>query len=1052
MAQTKTLSVPITGGIREDLSEHMAPPGTLTNAENVRFPIDGEVEARRGTTALAIATSADVPYSGILDSGGPDFLAAVPGGFVFGAQGYSYRYDLTKNRVHAVGSYANAIPAGRFATIASEEATYTLGKNTPWPLSVAVGGGYVAICWSVGNGQGNVGPLTVGGSAVSVKVQIYTEGGTLVTTYTTGTYAAAWVLYDAVTAAFILVAQNGTALDAAIITLAATGATLGAFVNVGTLTTATSYWAACPWPGIGWAISYQSAATTVTINSIAGTTVLNTQTFANGGIQPLSLYADATNVYAGWVDVGANCASKYRAYGTTLVLASGGDITIYTDVGVAALTLTPPLFGTTVAAPPRAYAVIGRSIGLCSDAGNLTFIIPFLVTPAGATTAGSPIYNMFPASGPFNSGMIWCRMRTPNPADFGNNYVRHVLLDYQTDRYVGATTILKDPRVALVGEAFADLASGDYLGGSYFMHLCNPVQKSDSNWIAGITRLVRSEQFTGSTAWGLAIGEWLEYTTDAPRQVRNLGDEVVVPGSPVLLGNDAVGSLHYGITPTTENQGQGMDLGFFGDPSAPVATQSDTANGALTLLGTYQCRSVLEFVDALGRRWRSAPSRIYSITMTGTNDTITHTCPYTHGWMRQYFGSLIPSGITRHIYRTVDKGSTFYRATPPQGAPLANLDASGTFLDTMNDGQLATREVLYTDGGVLNNDHPSSCRFVAIMEDRIWLGGLWDQTQIQSSKAIVPGEPPQFSDSPAFRVVLPHRCTGLAAQDGVLIAFCEDAIYAIQGSGPNDQGQGAWDAPRVITRSTGCINELSILETSSGIFFQSARGIEILPRGLGEPQFIGSGVQDSLGSSSVVATAVIKSETSRTARFCIGGATVLVFDLDSNAWSRDVYPMNVAAICDTESGAVIAMKAISGGYGFLLETPTAVNDSTGNNPQAVQSTLQWAAVRPFGIAGQGRFTGAIGMFDEITANSSPGYQTANATLFLTVDTAAEPGKAYDMGVMTSPDYRKRAPLKDSGSAAVLKLTTAANGWRFMGWTLELDDSGGGRRMAETEQG
>ncbi len=69
--------------------------------------------------------------------------------------------------------------------------------------------------------------------------------------------------------------------------------------------------------------------------------------------------------------------------------------------------------------------------------------------------------------------------------------------------------------------------------------------------------------------------------------------------------------------------------------------------------------------------------------------------------------------------------------------------------------------------------------------------GLWQQNIIQSSKIIVPGEPVQFSDLPSFQVPLPvaGACTGIAAQDGTLVAFTATAIYSVQGLGPNDQGR-----------------------------------------------------------------------------------------------------------------------------------------------------------------------------------------------------------------------------------------------------------------------
>jgi hypothetical protein len=1057
MSQSKTIHVPVTPGMREDLSPHAAPPGTLTIAENVRFPVAGEVESRRGTTALSVATSADVSYDDVITNDGPDFLQAVPGGFVFGAQGYGFRYDFGQSRAHAAGSYSDAVPHGRFATIAAEGASYADEDATPYPLSVAVGGGYVVIVWSGGYAAGNI-------TASSIKVQVYTEGGTLVTTFTDDDHSAAWVVYDSVAAAFVLVMQGDassgpTDIFAAVLTVASTGVTLGSLVDVATLNSSDDYWAACAWSGQGWALVHQSGATTITVQKLTGTTVVTGTPLTTGTATPvMSVYADTTHLYVGWVDVAADNTAKARVYDTSLSNTSGGDVTVYTDVGQTSITLTPPLFGPCVAAS-TAFVVIGRATSLCGASDASTYLIARRLDATGTlTTANSVTYNMLPASAPFNNGMVWCRMRTPNTSTNGNNYVRHVLLDFMADRLSTSESSyrLRFPRVALIGDAFADPSASNYAGGSYQMHLDTPKSLSNGHWIVGIPRLVRSELSTSGVPRGLALGEWLEFATDAPRDVRLMGAEAVVAGSPVLMSPaGSQGTLRYATAslslPAAANQNQGMDLGFFVEAALDAGVQSAEAGSNLTLLGTYQFRAVIEWIDGLGRRWRGRPSRVVTVTLSGSNDAVTFTAADDYAWVRQVDGFVSgnPSDLRKVLYRTTAGGSTFYRVSVPQGGVAG---AGGIILDKLNDTYAQTHEVLYTDGGVLDNDHPPSCRYIAVTEDRLWFGGLWDETQIQSSKILVPGEPPQFSDSPAFRVVLPDDCTGLAAQDGVLIAFCASAIYAVQGAGPTDQGQGDWGSPRVITRSTGCINSLSILETSAGIFFQSPRGIEMLPRGLGEPVFIGSPVQDTLGSATITSAAVIKSGTSSTARFCLGTTTVLVFDLETNAWSRDVYPAAVVAVTDTEDGAVLALKDVSNGYGFLLEGGATVNDSTGNGPTAVASVLQWADIRPFGIAGQGRFTGAIGLFDELTTGSSPGYQTANATLYVTVDRATDAGKGYDMGVMQSPDYRKHVPLNDAGTACVLKLTTAANGWRFMGWTVELEDLGGGRRMGETEQG
>jgi len=1056
MSQAKPTSVPVTPGMREDLSPHNAPPGTIVDAKNVRFPVAGEVEARRGTVALSAATSADVSYDDLIANDGPDFLEQVPGGFVVGKNGFAFRYDHGKNRLHVAGSYANAVPFGRFAVIAQESFAPAAGFATPWPLSVAVGGGYVAILWSGGSGVASV------SSSDGVTCQVFTESGALVTTIVNGDYTAGWVVFDTSTNNFVIVAQHdssgaGTSsVEAAVLTLASTGATLGSFSAVATLVDSAGYWAACSWPtAIGWALVYQSGATTATIAKMTALTTSASQTFATAaGNAPISVYCDATHLYAGWVDVGANSVAKARVYTTGLVLTSGGDVTVYTDTAGASLTLTPPLFGTWTLAATTAFVVVGRATSLTGADTFSTWTSARRLTAAGALTSptltGYVISNLIPVSAPFNNGMVWCKYRTPNAGAAGNDYVRHVLIDYQNDRAATSDAYwrLATPRIALMGDAFAAPLGNEYAGGSYRMHLCPAVALANGHWIAGLPRLVRSE----TTDVGLALGEWLEFDTDCRHQVRAFGDEIVCSGSPTLVSG-GFGTNNYVAAslgePATANQSLGTDLGFGLEAAIANGVQS-TGTGALTLLGAYQYRAVLEWIDGKGRRWRGKPSHVETITLSGTSNTVTLTTNDSADIFRQDANNVsCPSDIVRHYYRTAAGGSTFYRVTPPHGAGVAG---PGAFIDRISDGVLATREILYTDGGVLDNEHPPSCRFVAIMEDRIWLGGLWDKEQVQSSKILVPGEPPQFSDSPAFRVVLPAANTGLAAQDGVLVAFCESAIYAVQGFGPNDQGQGAWDTPRVITRSTGCVNEFSIVETSIGVFFQSARGIELLPRGMGEPQFIGAPVQTTLGEATITSAAVVSLGTSKTVRFCYGAGGVLVFDLNTAAWSRDEYPINVTHICDTSEGAVLAARDVTGSYGFLRESATIAVDSSGNTDTAIPCEVSWAASRPFGIAGYGRFVSAIGVFDELTSGGSPGYQTGNASLFLTVERATDAGYTFPMAAMLSPDYRRHVPLNAVGADGTLSLTTTVNGWRFIGWTLELEDLGGGRRCASTEQG
>lgn len=1046
MPNRDKMEIAITGGMRQDLSEHNAPPGTIVDALNVRFAAVGEVEARPGTTALSVATDADVGYTDILDEA--SLLGRVPGGFIIGSKGYGFRFDAAKGRLHSAASYANAEPLGVFHTVAREEIAAT--GAVPWPLSQAASNGYVCTVYSCGNGQGSQGP----GDNI-VVVMVHTEDGALVLSAEIASVSTGWVVKDgsdATGATFALITQTtGAGLSARLITTTATGASLGSATVLPSMTSSTSYWAACTWTGIGWALVYQSAAAEITLAKMTGVTVAATQTAAVTGTVPVSVYADATHVYVGWRD---GSGAPYSAIGVVLdtsLVGTTSPVTLETEASGAYI--GPPLFGPSTSAATAMYCIT-RWVTRGYD--DTTWIVTGELSAVGVDDAIDNVHQCIAASAPFGPGYLW--VLTGGGFGTSNQTERLVLLDFMGLRSSAASTVSRES-VPVVALSSVTIPPGTSVVGIglYRHHLCPPAELSDGSLVCGTVRVVRNE-YQGLTAAGLGLAEWLRFSLGGRRAVARLGDEILAAGW-LTLSSANVGTRHVTSTTTLGVQRDGLDVGFPQSPgiSAPVGSNG---SGSLTSSATYQWRAVIERVDSRGRRWRSAPSPIATLALGATDDTVALTAHAKVGLLRAK--GTPPSAFVMHFYRTAANGSTFYRCTPPQGAPSGSAAGEFTYSDILSDTLLTVREILYTDGGVLPNDPPASCRFVAATEDRVWLAGLWETEQLQSSKILVPGEPPQFSDLPAFRVVLPEPCTGIAVQDGVVVAFAKNGIYAIQGGGPNDQGQGAWDSPRSITSSTGCITHHSILETSVGIFFQSEQGIELLPRGMGEPQFVGMPVQDLMFDSNgavreVISAAVVTTLRGRTARFVVDDGSLnllLVYDLDTLAWSRDTYgALGVTGIVDTDEGAVMPLRlaSISGGYGVLRESVAEDTDSVGNSPAEVASSLEWAELRPFGVAGQGRFTGAIALFDEKGAPSG-GYRAGNATIKLSVDRATESGLTFNMNSLNAADYRKNTAATDAGTAGKLTLTTTVGGWRFVGWSVEVDDRGGGRRMGETEQG
>lgn len=1051
MEQNNSISIPVIPGMRQDLEPHTAPPGTITYAQNVRFPAGGSVQSRRGLAGLtSAAPSAAATYSNLLDTTrGPDFMHPCQGGFLFGAKGFGFRYSDTKG-VQVAGSYSIAQPRGVLETLARED-LYTSSENnrTPWPLSTAVNNGVVAICYAVGNGQvistgGGVtaGPMNDVDAVTSAGaiVRIMTEDGALLSTGSWDDMQTAMVVADGLNTSLYVVYQNGT--DLRIRTITTTGQ-VGSSSSIGTLSTATCFYAACEWPGIGVAVIYQSAIGTLTVKRLAAGAVDATQAFSitMGNGAPVSCYADTTNLYVGWAKrTGASSNDSEMRVMSTALATTAGPTTLYM-LGSSNFYLGPPLFGPS--------AVSGSILALVAHATLLPgeqFTRPFeVVTATGVATAGTDQLYTLPLSAPFANGLWWARLAVDESSFDGPQLVRAALMDYQDERAGSAllTTAerLAAAKVALVGQSFLHVNENPGIENVYLQHMHTPAQLSSGEWVMGIPRVVRGEYVYSDKGY-LMLCEWLRFTTYGEQQSCSVRDDVVVTGNPAVV-DYANGNYTYSTgSGTYTPQSYGLDLGMLLMPDLTVV--SDAGPGGLVAGSTYQYRAVIEYIDSHGRRHRSTPSTVQSVTVAVGESAAFVTVAFNASWLRVY--NLLPSGnaVVVHLYRTVAGGSDFRRCTPPQGAPAAAL--TSTFTDLIGDGVLATREFLYTDGGVLGNDHPPSCRFITATEDRVWLAGLWDPTQAQSSKLVVPGEPVQFSDLDSFKVVVPDPVTGIASQDGLVILFAKSAIYVVQGLGPNDQGQGAWDTPRCITRSTGCVDWRSIVATSIGVFYQSERGIMLLPRGAGEPQFIGAPIQDLLEDfgRTITGSACCITSDAASVRFCTGTGTI-IYDLETQAWSFDLPPASGgvvhAKICDTDAGPTYGRLAVDAGLGFDQEQDGLTSDTLA----PISSVVEWAPIHPQKLAGWATFTGAISVFGKLAAAS---YPAAQLTVACNVDADTSNFKTKaSMADMGDPDYR-RLSLKNKrqGSSASLSFTTYAAPWRFIGWTVEMEPLDGTRNV------
>jgi hypothetical protein len=287
-------------------------------------------------------------------------------------------------------------------------------------------------------------------------------------------------------------------------------------------------------------------------------------------------------------------------------------------------------------------------------------------------------------------------------------------------------------------------------------------------------------------------------------------------------------------------------------------TPTRQAGGSLAIgtNGLYQYRVCYEWTDARGRVHRSTPSEIeqVDVALTAGNQSIQLNIPYLMLTSRSDVASSFASSIAIVVYRRGPDASSatpFVRlastgTTQTAGTfPLNTLTGTAglTFNDTGAAWTTTNQPLLYTEGGVLENAPAPSCRVLAKWDNRIWLGGCENPNAIWYSRDLVADEPPYWHENQ--QILCEDEVTALVNFDSALIVFSRDGIWALQGRGPNDQGEGSTYTGFIrLASEVGCQDWRSIVATADGIFFQHrpGEGIYLLDRSL-SLTYIGAAIE-----------------------------------------------------------------------------------------------------------------------------------------------------------------------------------------------------------------
>jgi hypothetical protein len=298
--------------------------------------------------------------------------------------------------------------------------------------------------------------------------------------------------------------------------------------------------------------------------------------------------------------------------------------------------------------------------------------------------------------------------------------------------------------------------------------------------------------------------------------------------------------------------------------------------------------AVYEWTDNQGNAFRSAGSIPIEVDIH-TSGTSTNTVSINIPTLRLTYKISNPVKIT--LYRWSDAQQVYYQVTSIT-SPLLNdttVDYE-TFVDTLSDATILGNEILYTTGGVLENVNGPASNILTLFDTRLWEVDAEDQNLLWFSKPVVEGAPVEMSDLQTY-FVAPNAgtttstgpITALAPMDDKLIIFKKDAIFYINGTGPDSTGANSqYSQPIYITSTVGCSNQNSLVLINNGLMFQSDKGIWILGRDL-SVSYIGADVQNF--NSNTVLSALNVPATNEV-RFTLSNNQSLMFDYFVGQWAN----------------------------------------------------------------------------------------------------------------------------------------------------------------------
>ncbi len=291
------------------------------------------------------------------------------------------------------------------------------------------------------------------------------------------------------------------------------------------------------------------------------------------------------------------------------------------------------------------------------------------------------------------------------------------------------------------------------------------------------------------------------------------------------------------------------------------------------------------------------------------------------------------------IYRWSTASPVFYQVTSVSSPQLNSTSSDSlSYTDSAADAAILGNQIIYTNGGVVENICAPACSDVALFRSRAVLIDSEDPNLLWFSKQVIQGVPVETSD--LFTIFVSPTigaqgstgdCKCIAGMDDKLIIFKKDALYYMTGTGPDNTGaQNDFSEPQFITATVGCENVQSIVFIPSGLMFQSDKGIWLLGRDLATT-YIGAPVDAY--KNDLVLSAINVPGTNQV-RFTLDSGVTLMYDYFYNRWA--VFD----GITGVTSTLFEGLHTYSDSEGTIFqETPGLYLD--GSSPVLISLTTGW---------------------------------------------------------------------------------------------------------------